>query len=184
MPRGARSPRASNPRDRIRRTRCADAGRRSARPRSHRPDHRPRSGSSPRTNRRASKPSRAAASPASRSRASSATRNSGDCRCSSRPRRWCRGPIPRPWSKLALELLRADEPRSPACASPISAPAPARSCWRCCRELPDAQRHRHRHQRRRAANRREPMPRALGLADRAAFIACDYAIGADAARSI
>ena len=40
-----------------------------------------------------------AGSRASRWRASSATRNSGACRSSSTPRRWCRGRKPRPWSR-------------------------------------------------------------------------------------
>ena len=57
-----------------------------------------RAARSPRPRRRGSRISRAVASPASRSRASSATRNSGGCRCGSRPPRWCRGPTPRRWS--------------------------------------------------------------------------------------
>ena len=44
--------------------------------------------------------------------------------------------VPRPDTEtvveLALELLRTDGSLDRRCASPISAPAPARFCWRCC----------------------------------------------------
>ena len=74
---------------------------------------------------------RRAASVASRSRAFSDTRNSGACRSGFRRTRWCR----------VRKRKRSSRPRSRAvherrerarCASPISAPAPARSCSRCC----------------------------------------------------
>ena len=85
-----------------------------------------------RTNRHASRNSPAVVSRASRSRAFSARRNSGDCRCNSRPRRWCRGPIPRRWSNWRWNCCAPTATSIARCASPISAPAPAQFCWRCC----------------------------------------------------
>ena len=103
----------------------------------------------------------------SRSRASSAARNSGACHSRSRPQRWCRGRKPKPWSR---RRSRQSPDRSlAACASPISAPAPARCCSRCSSELPNAVRHRHRHQRRRARSRARQCAVAL-VPDRARIL--------------
>ena len=81
-----------------------------------------------------------AASPrrTSRSRASSGTRNSGACRCASMPRHWCRGRRPKPSSRLRSPRSTCEARARGRCASPISAPAAARSCWRCLTELPNA----------------------------------------------
>ena len=146
------------------------------RPRPDRPDHRPRSANSPRTNRRASKNSPAVASRANRSPAFSARRSSGDCRCNSRPRRWCRGPIPRRWSNWRWNCCAPAETSIARCASPISAPAPARSCWRCC---PSCRRRKDSGPTFRRAPCKPPAANAAraGLSDRATFIACDYASG-------
>ena len=119
-------------RHRFRRTRRAASDRPRTRPRPDRLDHRPRSANSRRTNRHASKNSPAVASRANRSPALSARRSSGDCRCNSRPRRWCRGPIPRRWSNWRWNCCAPAETSIARCASPISAPAPAQFCWRCC----------------------------------------------------
>ena len=108
-----------------------------------------------------------AGSRASRSRASSARRNSGACRSRSTRRRWCRGRRPRPWSRRRSPRSIAAGARSRRCASPISAPARARCCWRCCRELPNGVRRRHRHQRRGARRARATMPQRSGSAARA-----------------
>ena len=87
--------------------------------------------------------------------------------------------VPRPDTEtvveLALEMLRAASARSGSAdgASPISAPARARSCWRCCRNCrtpgvgTDISVAALRTARRNAVQ--------LGLAARAAFVACDYA---------
>ena len=78
---------------------------------------------------------RAAARRASRSRAFSAARNSGACRSASPRPCWCRGRRPRPWSRpRSTRSTRAGKRNR--CASPTSAPARARCCWRCCPNCP------------------------------------------------
>ena len=125
---------------------------------------------------RARSTSRAAVSPANRSRAFSATRNSGDCRCSSRRRRWCRGPTPRRWSnwrwKYCAPTARSNRPLRIADLGTGSGAI----LLALLSELPDAHGDRHRHLAAGAANRRRQCG-ALGLGDRATFIACDYASG-------
>ena len=156
------------------RTRRAAAGRRGRGPRSHPPDAVGRAGADAGRSHSARANSRDAGSAASRWREFSGTRNSGDCRCSCRPRRWCRGPIPKPWWRLALEIAARLAPTGRRCASPTSAPAPARSCWRCCPNCrtrsgvgTDISLEALRTARDNAGR--------LGLGDRARFVACDYA---------
>ena len=88
-------------------------------------------------------------------------------------------PVPRPDTEtvveLALEMLRASLLPIVRYGSPTSAPARARSCWRCCRIAARGW-DRHRHQRGSATNSPSNAVN-LGLADRASFIACDYASG-------
>ena len=113
---------------------------------------------------------------ANRSPAFSARRNSGGCRCNSRPRRWCRGPIPRRWSNWRCNCCAPAETSIVRCASPISAPAPARSCSRCC---PRCRRRKDSGPTFREAALQTAGANAAraGLSDRATFIACDYASG-------
>ena len=91
---------------------------------------------SPRTNRFAWRILRAVASTASRSRAFSEPGSSGDCRCSLSAATLVPRPDTETVVELALEMLRAACLPVIRCASPTSAPAPARSCWRCCRNCP------------------------------------------------
>ena len=69
-----------------------------------------------------------------------------------------------------MRLFRRRSPQAERrCASPTSAPAPARFCWRCCPSFP-SNRRRHRHQRGCAGDRRDECQQ-LGLAPRATFVA-------------
>ena len=118
--------------------------------------------------------SRAAASPASRSRAFSEPRNSGDCRCSFRPRRWCRGRTLKPWSNWRWKCCAPRPTGSPAAHRRYrhrlgrdSAGAVVRIA-RCLRR-------RHRHQRGRLANRKQQCRPSRTCRSRTAFVACDYA---------
>ena len=85
--------------------------------------------------------------------------------------------VPRPETEtvveLALALLDRDGRARARCASPISAPARARSCSRCFRELPNAHGVGTDIDRDALAVARTNAA-ALGLADRASFVACDY----------
>ena len=86
--------------------------------------------------------------------------------------------VPRPDTEtvveLALEMLRAGGESIARCASPISAPAPARSCWRCCPNCrasgfgTDISRSG-------ACRPRRANAARTGPRGRADFVACDYA---------
>ena len=115
------------------RTRRPDAGRRRARPRPDRHDHRGEPAAHRPTNRLISNNSPAAASPASRSRAFSAHKefwglplklSAGDAGAAARYRDGGRTGAADPARRWAEPIGR--------CGSPISAPVRARSCSRCC----------------------------------------------------
>ena len=86
--------------------------------------------------------------------------------------------VPRPDTEtvveLALEMLRAAPLPIAGCASPTSAPAQARFCWRCCPNCPmlaaSAPTSAWRRLRTASSNAVD-----LGFTPRAAFVACDYA---------
>ena len=116
-----------------------------------------------------------AGSRASRSRASSAARNSGACRL----RVDAATLVPRPETETVVEAALAaidrDGPRARRAAHRRSRHRlAARSCWRCCRELPDAFGVGTDIERRGARDGARQRPAARRDAARA-FVACDMA---------
>ena len=123
----------SKPRDQFRRARRAAVDRRGARTRSHRPDRSrepdAHPGRSPIASNHRAAPSRRRAGRAHPRPqgilGTVAATFAGDAGAAARHRNRGRTGARNIARRLALPIAR--------CGSPISAPAPARSCWRCCR---------------------------------------------------